>query len=177
MPKTARPAAGCWPACSVKMASAPALAAVLGDVLWCLGLGLLLGFGRDLTGLVLGEGPVRCFLWDVAAFAAAAVLLYGFCAGVSASGVARWYMAGAMLAGALAWRGAFRRALYRAAAGALRLAVQPFRVVRRILVHPLEKRAAAAFAGHRERARVKRDQKKAKKRKKQLQKSSKVLYN
>ena len=150
MPKTARPAAGCWPACSVKMASAPALAAVLGDVLWCLGLGLLLGFGRDLTGLVLGEGPVRCFLWDVAAFAAAAVLLYGFCAGVSASGVARWYMAGAM---------------------------QPFRVVRRILVLPLEKRAAAAFAGHRERARVKRDQKKAKKRKKQLQKSSKVLYN
>ena len=89
------------------MAASPALTAILGDVLWCLGLGCLLGACRDLTGLLLGEGPVRCFVWDVAAFAAAAVLLYGFCAGVSASGVARWYMAGAMLVGALAWERGF----------------------------------------------------------------------
>ena len=33
------------------MAASPALTAILGDVLWCLGLGCLLGACRDLTGL------------------------------------------------------------------------------------------------------------------------------
>ena len=57
------------------MAPAPAAWAVLSDALWCLGLGCLLAAGRDTVRLALGEGPVRCFFCDVAAFAAAAVLV------------------------------------------------------------------------------------------------------
>ena len=55
------------------MAPSPAPWAVLGDVLWCLGLGCLLGAVRDAVRLALGEGPVRCFFRDIAVFAAAAV--------------------------------------------------------------------------------------------------------
>lgn len=85
------------------MAAAPALWAVGRDVLWCLGLGLLLAVARDLLGLLAGNGRVLCFLWDVLAFAAASVLLYGFSAAASSAGFARWYTAAAMGAGALAW--------------------------------------------------------------------------
>ena len=56
------------------MAPSPAPWAVLGDVLWCLGLGCLLGAARDAVRLALGEGPMRCFFRDIAVFAAAAVL-------------------------------------------------------------------------------------------------------
>ncbi len=159
------------------MAASPALTAILGDVLWCLGLGCLLGACRDLTGLLLGEGPVRCFVWDVAAFAAAAVLLYGFCAGVSASGVARWYMAGAMLAGALAWNAAFRRPLHRAAGLCGRLLLWPFRTLRGRLLRPLLRRGRAALNRRRQKHLAKRTRKREEKRKKQLQKPSKILYN
>ena len=55
------------------MAPSPAPWAVLGDVLWCLGLGCLLGAARDAVRLALGAGPVRCFFRDIAVFAAAAV--------------------------------------------------------------------------------------------------------
>ena len=75
MPRTASPAAGCWPACSASMAAAPAAWAVASDILWCLGLGCLLGAARDLLDLMPGGGAVRCFLWDIAVFAAAAVLV------------------------------------------------------------------------------------------------------
>ena len=159
------------------MAASPALTAILGDVLWCLGLGCLLGACRDLTGLLLGEGPVRCFVWDVAAFAAAAVLLYGFCAGVSASGVARWYMAGAMLAGALAWNAAFRRPLHRAAGLCFRLLLWPFRTLHGRLLRPLLRRGRAALNRRRQKHLAKRTRKREEKRKKQLQKPSKILYN
>ena len=59
------------------MMAAPAASAVLADVLWCLGLGCLLGAVRDGLSLVFGNGPVRCFFWDVLAFAMAAVQLFG----------------------------------------------------------------------------------------------------
>ena len=75
------------------MAAAPAAAAVWADVLWCLGLGCLLWAVRDGAELLVGRGPVRCFVLDLLAFTAAAVLLVGFSAGVSAAGLARWYMA------------------------------------------------------------------------------------
>lgn len=81
------------------MAPSPAPWAVLGDVLWCLGLGCLLGAARDAVRLALGEGPVRCFFRDIALFAAAAVLVCGFAAGASAGGLARWYMSAAVLLG------------------------------------------------------------------------------
>ena len=64
------------------MAPSPAPWAVLGDVLWCLGLGCLLGAARDAVRLALGEGPVRCFFRDIAVFAAAAVLV-GFGLGLT----------------------------------------------------------------------------------------------
>lgn len=86
------------------MAPSPAPWAVLGDVLWCLGLGCLLGAARDAVRLALGEGPVRCFFRDIAVFAAAAVLVCGFAAGASAGGLARWYMSAAVLLGAVSWR-------------------------------------------------------------------------
>ena len=70
------------------MAPSPAPWAVLGDVLWCLGLGCLLGAARDAVRLALGEGPVRCFFRDIAVFAVAAVLVCGFAAGASAGGLA-----------------------------------------------------------------------------------------
>ena len=82
------------------MAAAPPAAAA-GDLLYCLGLGLALGAVRDVCGLVLGRGRLRDFFCDVAAFACAAVLVCGFAAGASASGVPRWYMALGLLAGAL----------------------------------------------------------------------------
>ena len=57
------------------MAAAPAAAAVWADVLWCLGLGCLLWAVRDGAELLVGRGPVRCFVLDLLAFTAAAVLL------------------------------------------------------------------------------------------------------
>ena len=63
------------------MNAAPALAAALRDVVACLGIGLLLAAARDALGLLLGNGRVRCFAWDLAAFAGAAVLLCGRWAG------------------------------------------------------------------------------------------------
>lgn len=83
------------------MVPSPPLWAVLGDVLLCLGAGLLLGAVRDGATLASGSGPVRCFVWDVLAFAAAAFVCCGFAAGASATGAARWYMAAAMGLGLL----------------------------------------------------------------------------
>ena len=93
------------------MAPSPAPWAVLGDVLWCLGLGCLLGAARDAVRLALGEGPVRCFFRDIAVFAAAAVLVCGFAAGASAGGLARWYMSAAVLLGAASWQWAVQPAV------------------------------------------------------------------
>ena len=119
------------------MAPSPAPWAVLGDVLWCLGLGCLLGAARDAVRLALGEGPVRCFFRDIAVFAAAAVLVCGFAAGASAGGLARWYMSAAVLLGAVSWRWTVQPAVHRAAAALAELACRPLR-----LVH----KAAAALA-------------------------------
>lgn len=159
------------------MVAAPAAAAVLADVLWCLGLGCLLCMTRDGIGLLLGNGPLRCFCWDVLSFAAAAVLVCGFSAGVSASGLARWYMAAALLAGALAWRRAMQPAVHatlRTVAGWL---FRPLHAAYRWLLVPLRRRAARAAARRRMRKACKKMKKTEKNGKKQLQKPSKVLYN
>ena len=50
------------------MAAAPAAAAVWADVLWCLGLGCLLWAVRDGAELLVGRGPVRCFVLDLLAY-------------------------------------------------------------------------------------------------------------
>ena len=97
------------------MTAAPALAAVAEDFLYCLGLGLLLAALRDASGLIFGNGRVLGFVWDVAAFLAAAVALCGFAAGASAAGLTRWYMAAGLVLGALSWHGAVSGALHAAA--------------------------------------------------------------
>lgn len=159
------------------MVASPAVAAVVADVLWCLGLGCLLGSGRDLAGLVLGEGPLRRFCWDVLAFAAAAVLLCGFSAGVSDSGLARWYMAAAMLVGAVCWHYTVRPAVHRAFHGVCRLMLWPVHGLQRRLVQPCRNRLLAA--GRHLRGHFSREKggKKPKNGKKQLQKASKIVYN
>ena len=68
------------------MVPSPPLWAVLGDVLLCLGAGLLLGAVRDGATLAFGSGPVRCFVWDVLDFAAAAFVCCGFAAGLRLPG-------------------------------------------------------------------------------------------
>ena len=83
------------------MVPSPPLWAVLGDVLLCLGAGLLLGAVRDGATLAFGSGPVRCFVWDMLAFAAAAFVCCGFAAGASATGAARWHGVCSGLAAAL----------------------------------------------------------------------------
>lgn len=109
------------------MVPSPPLWAVLGDVLLCLGAGLLLGAVRDGATLAFGSGPVRCFVWDVLAFAAAAFVCCGFAAGASATGAARWYMAAAMGLGALCWRWCVSHAVHRALRGTVFVLVWPLR--------------------------------------------------
>ena len=148
------------------MAPSPAPWAVLGDVLWCLGLGCLLGAARDAVRLALGEGPVRCFFRDIAVFAAAAVLVCGFAAGASAGGLARWYMSAAVLP-----------AVHRAAAALAELACRPLRLVHKMLVRPAQMRLQAAQSRRRACRKAKKSAKIKKSAEKQLQKPSKVLYN
>lgn len=161
------------------MTAAPALWAVGQDVVWCLGLGLLLAAGRDFLGLLAGNGRVLSFVWDVLAFAAASVLLCGFTASASAGGVARWYMAAALGAGALSWHWAVSGLLHRLAetvtgalvAAAVRmccLVSAPFaRLWYRHAVKKQEKKAIKA----------KNTPEKVTKRKKRLQKQREILYN
>lgn len=155
------------------MASAPALAAIAADVLWCIGLGLLLAVLRDAAALLLGEGRALCFVLDVAAFALAAVLLTGFAAGVSASGVARWYMIAAAAGGALAWHWGVSGALHAVLRGTARGLLFPFRLVSHRLVRPCKARLRTYL-------KVKKQEKKpklTKKAKKPLQTPEKILYN
>ena len=155
------------------MAPSPAPWAVLGDVLWCLGLGCLLGAARDAVRLALGEGPVRCFFRDIAVFAAAAVLVCGFAAGASAGGLARWYMSAAVLLGAASWRWAVQPAVHRAAATLAELACRPLRLVHKMLVRPAQMRLQAAQSRRRACRKAKKSAKIKKSAEKRLQKPSK----
>lgn len=161
------------------MVPAPALAAVGEDVLWCLGLGLLAAALRDAAGLLLGNGRVLSFVWDLLFFAFAAVLLTGFSAGVSATGVVRWYMAAAMLAGAMGWSWALSGPVHALARRVLRLLLLPLQAWERFIWEPLSEKARTAVessvALHQKRK--KKHEKKPKPGKKQLQKQRRVLYN
>lgn len=150
------------------MTAAPALAAAWADVLSCLGIGLLLAAARDMLGLLLGNGRVRCFVWDLVAFAAAAVLLCGFVAGASYSGVLRWYMAAGLGAGALGWRWAVSGSVHRL-----------LRCAKRALLAP-PRRLWRAWTRRRTRQTGKKTGKKSKnvtKKKKMLQTHREILYN
>lgn len=141
------------------MAPAPAPWAVLGDALWCLGLGCLLAAARDALRLALGEGKLRCFLRDAAFFAAAAVLICGFAAGTSAGGLARWYMSAAVLLGALCWHWAVQPAVHRAASMLAVLLLGPLHAAHKMLLQPLQDRAAQARTVRKSRKTAKKSRK------------------
>lgn len=161
------------------MTAAPVLWTVGRDVLWCLGMGLLLAGARDLTGIILGNGRVLCFVWDLLAFAGAAVLLCGFAASASSVGGIRWYMAAGLAVGALAWRGAVSGALHALTGYAGRklrfcadriqgAAKAPFVHLGRVLAAKKQEKIAL---------KAKKSPQKVTNRKKQLQKQRKILYN
>ena len=155
------------------MVPAPALPAIAGDMLWCLGL------GRSALGWSLGNGRVLSFVWDMLAFAVAAVALRGFAAGVSASGVVRWYMVFGMLAGACGWQGAAAPALQAAGNALLALLLCPWRWFCRYICMPAAEKARNLMKSkiplHREKRKIR--EKKAKTKKKQLQNPADLLYN
>lgn len=162
------------------MVPSPPLWAVLGDVLLCLGAGLLLGAVRDGATLAFGSGPVRCFVWDVLAFAAAAFVCCGFAAGASAAGAARWYMAAAMGLGALCWRWCVSHAVHRALRGTVFVLVWPLRFAADYAVHPFKQRLLARIRKIRHaRRRNAQDscKKSGKKPKNVLQNKHTILYN
>ena len=161
------------------MVPAPGLWAVAQDIVWSLGLGLLLAMARDALGWGLGSGRILCFVWDLLAFAAAAVALRGFAAGVSSSGTVRWYMALAMAAGALGWHWAAAPAVQAAGSAFLALLLRPWQWFCRRVQAPLAEKAynlmKSRMALHRKKR--KNREKKAKSGKKQLQNPPRVLYN
>lgn len=162
------------------MVPSPPLWAVLGDVLLCLGAGLLLGAVRDGATLAFGSGPVRCFVWDVLAFAAAAFVCCGFAAGASATGAARWYMAAAMGLGALCWRWCVSHAVHRALRGTVFVLVWPLRFAADYAVHPFKQRLLARIRKIRHARRHNAQdscKKSGKKPKNVLQNKHTILYN
>ena len=160
------------------MVPSPPLWAVLGDVLLCLGAGLLLGAVRET--LAFGSGPVRCFVWDVLTFAAAAFVCGGFAAGASATGAARWYMAAAMGLGALCWRWCVSHAVHRALRGTVFVLVWPLRFAADYAVHPFKQRLLARIRKIRHARRHNAQdscEKSGKKPKNVLQNKHTILYN
>lgn len=161
------------------MVPTPALAAIAGDVIWCLGLGLLLALVRDLLGWCIGNGRLLCFLWDLTVFAAAAVALRGFSAGISATGTVRWYMALGMLTGALGWQRAAAGTLQKTGRAVLTLLLLPWRWFLCRVWQPLAKKLKITMKSnitlHAEKQKL--HEKKAKTTKKQLQNPVRMLYN
>lgn len=132
---------------------------------------------RDALRLALGEGKLRCFLRDAAFFAAAAVLICGFAAGTSAGGLARWYMSAAVLLGALCWHWAVQPAVHRAASMLAVLLLGPLHAAHKMLLQPLQDRAAQARTVRKSRKTAKKSRKTQNSAEKQLQKPSIILYN
>ena len=158
------------------MTASASVCAVLGDVIWCLGIGCLLGAGRDGLSLALGRGKLRDFAGDMLAFAAAAVLAAGFSAGSSATGSTRWYMSLAVLLGAVCWYIAAVPVVHSVGGILARLTLQPLQLLHRLLFAPisaeikLQQQKIFHFLS-------KKCRKPQKTGKKQLQNSTKILYN
>ena len=158
------------------MTASASVSAVLGDVLWCLGIGCLLGFGRDGLSLALGRGRLRDLAGDILAFAAAAVLVAGFSAGSSATGSTRWYMSLAVLLGAMCWYIAAAPVVHSVGDSLARLTLRPLQLLHRLLFAPisaeikLQRQKIFHFLS-------KKCRKPQKTRKKQLQNPTKILYN
>lgn len=155
------------------MVALAAPAYVLADTLCCLGLGFFLAACYDLARFFLGSSRPACFVLDVSAALAAAVLACSFAASRSYSGVVRWYMAAGL---ALGLAGYF----FVLAPGCA--AVQ--RLVKWTIARPfvflwlLALRPAARLCGRAGRATAAKFRAAARKRrKKQLKNKGRVLYN
>lgn len=133
--------------------------------------------GRNLLELLLGDsGPVRLIL-DLLGFAVAAVALCGFAAHLSASGIARWYMAAAMAAGALGWMVTVAPLLRHMMQMTLNVLVFPLQWTEQRLFCPLRQRIKQDL-WEKKQSRLHRKQvKKRKKQKKMLQNPKRILYN
>ena len=158
------------------MTASASVCAVLGDVIWCLGIGCLLGAGRDGLSLALGRGKLRDLAGDMLAFAAAAVLVAGFSASSSATGSTRWYMSLAVLLGAVCWYIAAVPVVHSVVSRLARLTLQPLQLLHRLLFAPisaeikLQQQKIFHFLS-------KKCRKPQKTGKKQLQNPTKILYN
>lgn len=76
---------------------------ILYDILRCLGIGLLIAFVHSGFCVFLRKYSLGTFALDLVSFAVAAILLQGYSAGQSLSGIARGYMACAMFSGVAAY--------------------------------------------------------------------------
>ena len=158
------------------MTASASVCAVLGDVIWCLGIGCLLGAGRDGLSLALGRGKLRDLAGDMLAFAAAAVLVAGFSAGSSATGSTRWYMSLAVLLGAVCWFIVAVPVVHSVGESLVRLTLRPLQLLHRLLFAPisaeikLQQQKIFHFLS-------KKCRKPQKTGKKQLQNPTKILYN
>lgn len=142
---------------------------LLQDMLDCMGWGLLLAIGYDLARTLVGTGFWRCLVLDLTGFLAAAVVVRGYGAGISAAGVPRWYHVLGMILGASAWFGGVAPALAEVRRKVLWLAGRPVRLAR-----------IWVFAPFKERVKALKKEKKKKSRelpRKQLPKKGRMLYN
>lgn len=146
---------------------------VVADMLCCLGLGFLLAAIYDLARFFMGDSKPVCFLLDLLAFLLAAVLLCSFAASRSYSGVVRWYMGAALLAGLAGYFWVLAPAS-RAVQTAVKWALsRPFVLVWLLMVRPIWRAIRRLVRAIRQKL-----QKKARKRrKKQLKSKAQVLYN
>lgn len=118
MRKISSPAAVCWRGSSVRWPRHPPRGRCWGMCCGALGWAACWRACGMPCALHWGRGPLRCFFRDIAAFAAAAMLVCGFAAGASAGGLARWYMSAALLLGAVCWHWTVQPAVHRCAAAA-----------------------------------------------------------
>lgn len=144
-----------------------------GDLLDCMGWGLVLAVGYDLCRTLAGSGFWRCLALDLLGFLAAAVVLRGYAAGLSAAGVPRWYHGAGLALGVAAWFGGVSPALAGARKRLIWLAGRPLRLAGIWLWEPLAGKIKARLARP-----VKRKKKKSPELpEKQLPKKGRVLYN
>ena len=157
------------------MAPAPAPGAVLGDALWCLGLGCLLAAARGALRLALGKKTPLLFA-GMPPFAAAAVTICGFAAGTSGRIGPLVHERRSAAGGAvLALGRAARRTPGGVNAGGA--AARPLLAAHKMLLQPLQDRAAQARTVRKKPQNYKKIPETQNSAEKQLQKPSIILYN
>ena len=144
-----------------------------GDLLDCMGWGLVLALAYDLCRTLTGSGFWRCFFLDLLGFLAAAVVLRGYAAGLSAAGAPRWYHGAGLALGAAAWFAGIAPALAGVRRRLAWLLARPVRLAEIWLWQPLEARVRARLA----RPRKIKKKKSPKLPEKQLPKKGRMLYN